>query len=158
MSDGINEALSAHQVAAWLRRHPRFLQQYPDIAVSLELPKESGKTASLASYQLDVLREKNRELNRRLSELFANAQDNERLTVRTHQLTLDGADDSELSASRNVGLPASFGPPASPPARMPASTSSDDVDVSMDDDGDVPVDVAEPFDASVTVPVMITVV
>jgi uncharacterized protein YigA (DUF484 family) len=34
------------------------------------------------------LRDKNRELNRRLAELFANAQDNERLTVRTHQLGL----------------------------------------------------------------------
>lgn len=99
MSEGINEALSAHQVAAWLRRHPNFLQQYPDLAVSLALPKESGKTASLASYQLEVLRDKNRELNRRLAELFANAQDNERLTVRTHQLTLallraDGAMDT----------------------------------------------------------------
>jgi uncharacterized protein len=71
-----------------LRRHPQFLQQYPDLALSLELPKDSGKTASLASYQLDVLRDKNRELNRRLNELFTNAQENERLTVRTHQLTL----------------------------------------------------------------------
>ena len=36
-------------------------------------------------YQLDVLREKNRELNRRLQDLFAVASENERLTVRTHR-------------------------------------------------------------------------
>ena len=52
------------------------------------VPREDGPAASLASYQLEVLRDKNRELTRRLNELFANAQDNERLTIRTHQLAL----------------------------------------------------------------------
>ncbi len=84
----VAEKLGAHEVAAWLRRHPRFLQQFPDLALSLVVPREEGPAASLASYQLDVLRDKNRELSRRLQELFANAQENERLAVRTHQLTL----------------------------------------------------------------------
>ena len=83
-----NEKLGAHEVAAWLRRHPAFLQQFPDLALTLVVPREDGPAASLASYQLDVLRDKNRELSRRLQELFANAQQNERLAVRTHQLTL----------------------------------------------------------------------
>lgn len=87
MSDS-NERLGAHEVAVWLRRHPKFLQQFPDLALSLVVPREDGPAASLASYQLDVLRDKNRELNRRLQELYANAQDNERLAVRTQQLTL----------------------------------------------------------------------
>ena len=80
--------ISGHQVAAYLRRHHNFLEHYPDLALSLVLPKQDRQASSLASYQLDVLRDKNRELNRRLAELFANAQDNERLTVRTHQLGL----------------------------------------------------------------------
>jgi uncharacterized protein YigA (DUF484 family) len=87
MSDG-TEKLGAHEIAAWLRRHPTFLQQFPDLAVSMVVPREQGPAASLASYQLDVLRDKNRELSRRLQELFATAQENERLAVRTHQLTL----------------------------------------------------------------------
>ncbi|HEY0502851.1 MAG TPA: DUF484 family protein [Lysobacter sp.] len=82
------EKLGAHEVAAWLRRHPRFLQQFPDLALSLVVPREEGSASSLASYQLEVLRDKNRELSRRLQELFGNAQENERLSVRTHQLTL----------------------------------------------------------------------
>ena len=82
------EKLGAHEVAAWLRRHPRFLQQFPDLAISLVVPRDDGPAASLASYQLEVLRDKNRELARRLHELFAHAQENERLAVRTHQLTL----------------------------------------------------------------------
>ena len=84
-----NEKLGAHEVAAWLRRHPTFLKQFPDLAVSLVVPREDGPAASLASYQLDVLRDKNRELARRLQELFGNAQENERLAVRTHQLALN---------------------------------------------------------------------
>lgn len=82
------EKLGAHEIAAWLRRHPNFLQQFPDLAISLVVPREQGSAASLASYQLEILREKNRELSRRLQELFGNAQENERLAVRTHQLTL----------------------------------------------------------------------
>ncbi len=78
----------AAEVAQWLRRHPRFLEQFPDLAITLVVPKDSGASTSLASYQLEVLRDKNRELTRRLGELFGNAHENERLAVRTHQLTL----------------------------------------------------------------------
>ena len=82
------EKLGPHEVAAFLRRHPNFLQQFPDLSLTLVVPRDEGPAASLASYQLEVLRDKNRELNRRLHELFGNAQSNERLAVRTHQLTL----------------------------------------------------------------------
>jgi len=82
------DSMGAHEVAAWLRRQPKFLQQFPDLAATLVVPRDDGPAASLASYQLDVLRDKNRELNRRLHELHGNAQVNERLAVRTHQLTL----------------------------------------------------------------------
>lgn len=87
MSDS-TEKLAGHEVAAWLRRHPGFLKQFPDLALTLVVPRDDGPTASLASYQLDVLRDKNRELSRRLADLGHTAQVNERLAVRTHQLTL----------------------------------------------------------------------
>ncbi len=80
--------IGSTDVAAFLRRNPRFLHEYPDLALGLLVPREEGRATSLASYQLDVLRDKNRELNKRLHELFHNAQENERLTVRTHQLVL----------------------------------------------------------------------
>jgi uncharacterized protein YigA (DUF484 family) len=82
------EKLGAHEVATWLRRHPKFLQQFPDLAISMEVPRDEGPAASLASYQLEVLRDKNRELTRRLHDLYGIAQDNERLAVQTQQLTL----------------------------------------------------------------------
>jgi uncharacterized protein len=86
--DKAQDKIGAHEIAAWLRRHPNFLQQFPDLALTLMVPREQGSAASLAGYQLEILRDKNRELSRRLQGLFANAQENERLAVRTHQLTL----------------------------------------------------------------------
>ena len=85
---GTTEKIAAHEVASWLRRHPGFLKQFPDLALTLVVPRDDGPTASLASYQLDVLRDKNRELSRRLADLGHTAQVNERLAVRTQQLTL----------------------------------------------------------------------
>jgi uncharacterized protein YigA (DUF484 family) len=76
------------EVASYLRRHPDFLAEFPDLALALTLPREQGQAASLASYQLDVLRDKNRELNRRLHELIEIAHENQLLMVRVHTLTL----------------------------------------------------------------------
>ena len=38
------EKLGAHEVAAWLRRHPAFLQQFPDLALTLVVPPPTSKT------------------------------------------------------------------------------------------------------------------
>jgi uncharacterized protein YigA (DUF484 family) len=84
----VKDGLDAMEVASYLRRHPDFLGEFPDLALALMLPREQGQAASLASYQLDVLRDKNRELNRRLHELIEIAHENQLLMVRVHTLTL----------------------------------------------------------------------
>jgi uncharacterized protein YigA (DUF484 family) len=84
----IKRELSPLDVAAFLRRNPDFLTEFPDLALVLKMPRQLGDTTSLASYQLDVLREKNRALNRRLQELVAIATENEQLVLRVHALTL----------------------------------------------------------------------
>ena len=76
------------EVAGFLRRHPDFLSEFPDLAMTLRLPRHQGASTSLASYQLDVLRDKNRALTRRLQELVAIAQENEQLVARVHAFTL----------------------------------------------------------------------
>ncbi|UXI68522.1 DUF484 family protein [Tahibacter amnicola] len=89
MSDlSLRDGLTAMEVASYLRRHPEFLNEFPDLALGLRLPRDQGPAASLASYQLDVLRDKNRELNRRLHELIDIAHENEQLMIRVHTLTL----------------------------------------------------------------------
>ncbi len=84
----VKEGLTAMEVASYLRRHPEFLGEFPDVALTLVVPREQGSTTSLASYQLEVLRDKNRELNQRLHELIDTASDNEQLVVRVHSLTV----------------------------------------------------------------------
>ena len=51
------------------------------------MPRDEGPAASLASYQLEVLRDKNRELSRRLHGVRQRA-GQRAFAVRTHQLTL----------------------------------------------------------------------
>jgi uncharacterized protein YigA (DUF484 family) len=80
--------LSELEVANFLRRNTEFLIEFPDLALVLKMPRQLGDTTSLASYQLEVLRDKNRALNRRLQELIAIASENEQLVVRVHALTL----------------------------------------------------------------------
>ena len=84
----VKDGLTAMEIASYLRRHPQFLGEFPDIALTLVIPREHGSTTSLASYQLEVLREKNRDLNRHLHELIETASDNEQLVVRVHSLTV----------------------------------------------------------------------
>jgi uncharacterized protein YigA (DUF484 family) len=84
----LKDGLTAMDVASYLRRHPEFLEDFPDLALTLHVPREQGATTSLASYQLEVLRDKNRDLGRRLHELVEIAGENEQLMVRVHSLTV----------------------------------------------------------------------
>lgn len=79
---------SAQEVAAYLRRHPDFLIEHPDLALTLRIPRQNGPATSLAAYQLEVLREHNAELKRRLQELVQLAHENERLSLRVHAFAL----------------------------------------------------------------------
>lgn len=93
----MHETLTATEVASYLRRHAEFLREFPDLALNLVVPREQGATTSLASYQLEVLREKNHELTKRLHELIEIANENEQLMKRVHALTLKLMRASSLS-------------------------------------------------------------
>ncbi|MBD8874539.1 DUF484 family protein [Rhodanobacter sp. DHB23] len=83
-----DDTIDAVAVAAYLKRHPSFLTDYPELAAQLTMPREQGTVSSLAAYQSQQLREKNAELERRLAELTAIAADNEKLMERVHALTV----------------------------------------------------------------------
>lgn len=93
----LKQSLEAMDIAEYLRQHPRFLEHFPDVATELVMPRENGPAASLAAYQLEALRARNRELNDRLAELVAIAGDNEQLMVRVHTLTVGLLRDDNLS-------------------------------------------------------------
>jgi uncharacterized protein YigA (DUF484 family) len=93
----LKQSLEAMDVAEYLRQHPRFLENFPDVATELVVPRENGPAASLAAYQLEALRARNHELNERLAELIAIAGDNEQLMVRVHTLTVGLLRDNNLA-------------------------------------------------------------
>ena len=84
----LDDATQARVVASYLKLHPEFLSDYPELAAQLTMPHDKGPVASLATYQLQSLREKNVELERRLAELIAIAAENEKLMERVHALTV----------------------------------------------------------------------
>ncbi len=84
----LDDATQARVVAAYLKNHPEFLSDYPELAARLTVHRRDGPVASLAVYQLQSLREKNAQLERRLTELVAIAAENEKLMERVHGLTV----------------------------------------------------------------------
>jgi hypothetical protein len=84
----LEDTIKASDVAAYLRQHPGFLSDYPELATLLTLPREQGAVASLAAYQLQALRDKNAELEHKLVEFSAIAAENQRLMQRVHELNV----------------------------------------------------------------------
>ena len=76
-------------VANYLRRHPDFLTEFPDVLEILHVNHASGVASSLIERQVEQLRKKNHELNRQLNRLVHVASENEQLMSRLHQLTLE---------------------------------------------------------------------
>ena len=76
-------------VASYLRRHPGFLSEFPDVLESLQLSHASGSASSLIERQVAQLRKKNRELSQQLNRMMQVASENEQLMSRLHQLTLE---------------------------------------------------------------------
>ncbi len=84
----LDDTTQARVVAAYLKSHPEFLSDYPELASKLTMPREQGAVSSLAVYQLQSLRDKNAELERQLAELIGIAAENEKLMERVHALTV----------------------------------------------------------------------
>lgn len=76
-------------VAKYLRKHPGFLAEHPEILETIELPHDSGGAVSLIERQVQQLRAQNRNLGRKLNQLVQVATDNEQLMGRLHALTLE---------------------------------------------------------------------
>ncbi|MDZ4730184.1 MAG: DUF484 family protein [Xanthomonadales bacterium] len=84
-----NKSSLSDVVAAFLRKNPDFLKDYPDVLDVLNLPHASGAASSLIERQVRHLRSQNFELSRQLNRLVHVASENEQLMSRLHQLTLE---------------------------------------------------------------------
>jgi len=59
----------AEQVSAFLKQHPRFLGEHPELLTEIQLSHSSGSAISLIERQVQVLRDQNQDLKTKLLEL-----------------------------------------------------------------------------------------
>lgn len=75
--------LSEHELAAYLAEHPDFFERHAELLATAQLPSPHGNRAvSLQERQIEMVRDKMRALEHRLTELMRNAADNEALSAR----------------------------------------------------------------------------
>ena len=80
--------LSREDVARYLRTHSDFFMRHSELIETLAIPHETGEAVSLVERQVEMLRSKNKELERKLHQLITVAKDNERVNRRLHALAL----------------------------------------------------------------------
>lgn len=82
-------ALSADQVAAYLKDHSDFFFEQDELLTQMQIPHVRGSAISLVERQMLVLRERNTDLRSRLTHLMDVARDNDRLFDKVRRLTLE---------------------------------------------------------------------
>ena len=84
-------------VAEYLRDHPGFFLDHPQLLAGLRVPHAAGgATVSLVEKQIDVLRTRNRALQSQLSGLIDAARANESLSDRLHRIHCQLAEAPDL--------------------------------------------------------------
>jgi uncharacterized protein len=75
-------------IAAYLQRHPEFFERHQALLARLKLPHaRGGSTISLVERQIEVLREKQAQLEGKLAELVSVARANDAISDRLHRFT-----------------------------------------------------------------------
>ena len=75
-------------IAAYLQRHPEFFERHQGVLARLKLPHaRGGSTISLVERQIEVLREKQAQLEGKLAELVRVARANDAISERLHRFT-----------------------------------------------------------------------
>ncbi|MEP6884689.1 MAG: DUF484 family protein [Gammaproteobacteria bacterium] len=83
------DALNDATVAEYLQTYPDFFERNSPLLTKLRLPhlRDAGATVSLVERQVEVLRERNQSLERKLKELVDVARANDTLADRIHRLS-----------------------------------------------------------------------
>jgi uncharacterized protein YigA (DUF484 family) len=84
-----HESLNDTSVAEYLQTYPDFFERNSPLLIKLRLPhlRDVGATVSLVERQVEVLRERNQSLERKLKELVDVARANDALADRIHRLS-----------------------------------------------------------------------
>lgn len=81
--------MRAENVAEYLQKNPDFFNEHPEVMADLAIPHPyGGRTISLSERQMLMLRERVKELEKKLHEWMELARENEALQNKVHQYTL----------------------------------------------------------------------
>ncbi len=81
--------MTADDIARFLRTHPKFFDQHPDLLESVHVPHPyGGRAIPLAERQTVALREKLKLLEGRLAELIKFAEENDAISEKVHRLSV----------------------------------------------------------------------
>lgn len=104
--------VDAQDVIDYLRAHPNFLDQHPQLLSELSIAHETGATVSLVERQVGVLRDENARQKKQFEDLIRHARHNELLTQKIHALVLglmNAVGPQAIFACLERGLRADFG-------------------------------------------------
>ncbi len=88
VANPVASGLSEEQVSEYLTQNPTFFLQHENVLADMFLPHASGEAVSLLERQVSLLRERNIETRKRLSEMLEQGQRNDVLFQKTRALIL----------------------------------------------------------------------
>src|SRR5918999_467171 len=81
--------MTTDEIARFLRTHPQFFDQHPDLLESIHVPHPyGGRAIPLSERQTVALREKVRALEAKLAEIVRFAEENEAISEKVHRLSV----------------------------------------------------------------------
>ncbi|MBV5333648.1 DUF484 family protein, partial [bacterium] len=79
--------LNSEDVAEYLLHNPQFFEEHADLVSKIVIPHpHGGRTISITERQMLTLRDKNRELEKKMGELMLYGQDNDAISEKMHRL------------------------------------------------------------------------
>ena len=84
----LSAEVSAEQVARFLTDNPAFFDQHVELLSKLRIRHPSGQAVSLIERQVELLRQQNRQLDRKMVDLIEVARSNDATVEKIHQLSL----------------------------------------------------------------------
>lgn len=80
--------MKAEEVAAWLKEHPEFFEEYADQLAEITIPHpHGGRAIPISERQTLTLREKSRQLEGKLRELIQFGEENDAIGEKVHRIS-----------------------------------------------------------------------
>src|SRR3990172_6770264 len=81
--------MKPEEVAAYLKEHPEFFEQYADLLAEIYIPHpHGGRAIPISERQILTLREKNRQIEGKLREVIQYGEENDAISEKVHRISL----------------------------------------------------------------------